>query len=123
MIAILLSLLSIVNARAHDVNHLNILVEGFNDLCSVDKGFMDPFRQPLLYERYGVKIVTPNKVNMKDAHSRAFRKFRSRIRKIVETVESHLTERFGVGKIRVHDLWHFQHRLIRKVLSYAVIVF
>jgi hypothetical protein len=41
----------------------------------------------------------------------------------VETVGSHLTERFAVKKIRAHNLWHFQHRLIRKVLSHTVMVF
>ncbi len=113
----------LLNARAHDVNHLNALVEGFAGLCPADKGFIDPFRQPLLLERYGVKIVTPARSNMKEEHPRALRKFCSRIRKIVETVGSHLTERFAVAKIRVHDLWHFQHRLIRKVLAHTVMVF
>ncbi len=113
----------LLNARAHDVNHLNALVENFAGLCPADKGFIDPFRQPLLLERYGVKIVTPARSNMKEEHPKALRKFCSRIRKIVETVGSHLTERFAVARIRVHDLWHFQHRLIRKVLAHTVMVF
>jgi len=113
----------LLNARAHDVNHLNALVENFAGLCPADKGFIDPFRQPLLLERYGVKIVTPARSNMKEEHPKALRKFCSRIRKIVETVGSHLTERFAVAAIRVHDLWHFQHRLIRKVLAHTVMVF
>ncbi|MEJ7617918.1 MAG: IS982 family transposase [Pyrinomonadaceae bacterium] len=113
----------LLNARSHDVNHLNTLVAGFDGLCPADKGFIDPFRQPLLYERYGVKIVAPAKSNMKEEHSPALLKFCRRIRKIVETVGSHLTERFAIAKIRVHDLWHFQHRLIRKVLAHTVIVF
>jgi hypothetical protein len=113
----------LLSARAHDVNHLNALVEGFGGLCPADKGFIDPFRQPLLFDRYGVKIVTPARSNMQEEHPRSLRKFCSRIRKIVETVGSHLTERFAVAKIRVHDLWHFQHRLIRKVLSHTVMVF
>jgi len=45
------------------------------------------------------------------------------IREGVETVGSHLTERFAVARIRAHDLWHFQHRLIRKVLAHTVGVF
>ncbi len=45
------------------------------------------------------------------------------IRKCVETVGSHLTERFALARIRAHDLWHFQHRLIRKVLAHTVGVF
>jgi len=113
----------LLSARAHDVNHTNALVEGFGGLCPADKGFIDPFRQPLLCDRYGVKIVTPARSNMKEEHPKALRRFCSRIRKIVETVGSHLTERFAIAKIRVHDLWHFQHRLIRKVLAHTVTVF
>jgi len=44
-------------------------------------------------------------------------------RKGVATVGSHLTERFAVARIRVQALWHFQHRLIRKVLAYTIGVF
>jgi Transposase DDE domain len=113
----------LLNARAHDVNHINALVENFAGLCPADKGFIDPFRQPLMLNRYEVKIITPAKSNMKEEHPLPLRKSCSRIRKIVETVGSHLTERFGVGKIRVHDVWHFQHRLIRKVLAHTVLVF
>jgi hypothetical protein len=113
----------LLNARAHDVNHINALVEGFTGLCPADKGFIDPFRQPLLLERYGVKIVTPAKSNMTEQHPPTLLRFCRRIRKIVETVGSHLTERFAIAKIRVHDLWHFQHRLIRKVLAHTVLVF
>ncbi|HKG98117.1 MAG TPA: IS982 family transposase [Pyrinomonadaceae bacterium] len=113
----------LLSARAHDVNHTNALVEGFAGLCPADKGFIDPFRQPLLLDRYGVKVVTPAKSNMTEHHPPALLKFCRRIRKIVETVGSHLTERFAIDSIRVHDLWHFQHRLIRKVLSHTAMVF
>ena len=56
-------------------------------------------------------------------HSRALRRAAAQWRKRIETVGSHLTERFGVARIRVHDLWHYQHRLIRKILAHTVIVF
>ena len=36
---------------------------------------------------------------------------------------SHLTERFAVERSRVRNLWHFQHRLIRKVLAHTIGVF
>jgi hypothetical protein len=113
----------LLNARAHDITHTNALMEGFAGLCPADKGFIDPFRQPLLCQRYGVKMVTPVRSNMKEEQPTALRKFCSRVRKIVETDGSHLTERFAVDATRVHDLWHFQHRLIRKVLSHTVMVF
>jgi hypothetical protein len=50
-------------------------------------------------------------------------KFCAWVRKEVETVGAHLTERFALARIRVHDLWHFHHRLIRKVLAHTVGVF
>jgi hypothetical protein len=41
----------------------------------------------------------------------------------IETVGSHLKRRFKIDQIRVHDLWYFQHRLIRKILAHTVCVF
>ncbi len=52
-----------------------------------------------------------------------FSKICRKIRKVVETVNSHLTERLNITKIRVHDVWHFQSRLIRKILAHTVAVF
>jgi hypothetical protein len=113
----------LLNARTHDIHHLYTLVENFVGLVPADKGFLDQYRQELLAKRYGIKVVASVKANMAQQHPRSLRKFCSRIRKLVETVGSHLTERFAIGKIRVHDLWHFQHRVIRKILSHTVMVF
>jgi hypothetical protein len=88
-----------------------------------DKGFIDAYRQALLAERQGVIVVTAPRKRMATPHSPTFLKLCARLRKGVETVGSHLTERFAVARIRVHDLWHFQHRLIRKVLAHTVGVF
>jgi ribosomal protein S17E len=92
-----------------------------------DKGFLDPFRQQLLEERYGTKLLVPKRKNMKEQNQKPMDKvpaqlFR-KIRKVIETVGSHLTERFNLNKIRVRDLWHFQSRLIRKILAHTVTVF
>lgn len=52
----------LLNARAHDVNHTNALIEGFSGLCPADKGFRCPvsptaFVQPLRREnRHAGKI-------------------------------------------------------------------
>ena len=42
---------------------------------------------------------------------------------LVETVGSHLTERFHIARTRARDLWHYQNRLIRKVLAHTICVF
>jgi Transposase DDE domain len=110
-------------ARPHDIRLLDDLVEGFGGLVPADKGFIDAFRQMLLVERHGVVVVTPPRKGMTTPHSLTLLKLCARVRKGVETVGSHLTERFAVARIRVHDLWHFHPRLIRKVLAHTVGVF
>jgi hypothetical protein len=77
----------------------------------------------LLTERHGILIVTPPRKGMATPHPPRLLTLCARLRKGVETVGSHLTERFAVARIRVHDLWRFQHRLIRKVLAHIVGVF
>ncbi len=114
-------------ARSHDVKHLPALVEAFEGVAPADKGFLDPFTQARL-QNHGVLVVVPPRKNRNQTgkthspHSPALLKACAQWRKKVETVASHLTERFAVARIRVHDLWHFQHRLIRKVLAHTVAV-
>jgi hypothetical protein len=110
-------------ARPHDVQLTDELVAEFTGVVPADKGFIDAVRQELLEERHGVVLVTPPRKRMKAAFAPAVLKVCARWRKRVETVGSHLTERFGVARIRVRDLWHFQHRLIRKILAHTVGVF
>ncbi len=110
-------------ARPHDIQLLDDLVAGFTGVVPADKGFIDAVRQALLAERHAVLVITPPRKGMTTPHPRCLLRACARIRKGVETVGSHLTERFAVARIRVHDLWHFQHRLIRKILAHTVGVF
>ena len=110
-------------ARPHDIHDLDDLVEGFAGLVPADKGFIDAVRQALLEERQGVLVITPPRKRMTSLHPPRLLKACKRLRKWVETVGSQLTERFAIARIRVHDLWHFQHRIIRKVLAHTVVVF
>lgn len=110
-------------ARPHDIQSLDTLLEGFEGIAPADKGFIDAYRQTLLSERHGIIVVTPVRKNMQTNLPKPLLRFCKRIRKFIETVGSHLTERFGIDQIRVHDLWHFQHRLIRKILAHTVCIF
>jgi hypothetical protein len=110
-------------ARPHDVQLTEELVADFAGVVPADKGFIDAVRQALLAERHGVTLVTPPRKRMQAAFAPAVLKTCARWRKRVETVGSHLVERFGVARIRVRDLGHFQHRLIRKILAHTVGVF
>ncbi len=112
-------------ARPHDLQLLDDLLEGFTGVAPADKGFIDAYRQALWAERHGVHLITPPRQGHPGdpaPYPPAVLRAAQHIRKLVETVASPLTERFAVARIRVHDLWHFQHRLIRKVLAHTVVV-
>jgi hypothetical protein len=110
-------------ARPHDIQLLDDLVQDFAGLVLADKGFIDAFRQNLLADRHAIILITPPRKGMTTPHSSQFLKTCARMRKCIETVGSHLTERFAIARIRVRDLWHYQHRLIRKILAHTVAVF
>lgn len=110
-------------ARPHDIQLLDDLVDGFAGIVPADKGFVDAFRQTLLAERQGVVVITSPRKGMTTTHPLLLLKTCARIRKCIETVGSHLTEHFAIARTRAHDLWHFRHRLIRKVLAHTVGVF
>ena len=110
-------------ARPHDVQLTDELVAEFVGTVPADKGFIDAVRQELLEERHGVVLVTPPRKRMQARFAPSVLKVCARWRKRVETVGSHLTERFGVARIRVRDCGTFRHRLIRKILAHTVGVF
>ena len=109
-------------ARPHDINHLEAVVEDFSGVAPADKGFIDAHKQALLAERPAIIVVTPPRARMQTDHPQVLLKACGRWRKLIETVGAHLTERFAVERLRVHDLWHYPHRLIRKVLAHTVAV-
>ena len=110
-------------ARPHDIQFLAELVENFTGTVPADKGFIDATCQALLQERQGVAVITPARKNMVETQPLQVRRLYARWRKRIETVGSQLPERFAIDHIRVRDLWHFQHRVIRKVLAHTIGVF
>lgn len=116
----------ITPARPHDINFTEELVGGFSKTALGDKGFLDQWHAELLADRYGTQPIVPKRKNMKEPLSpldKTKARLASQICKVIKTVGSHLTERFNLNKIRVNDLWHFQNRLVRKILAHTVAVF
>lgn len=110
-------------ARPHDSQLLDDLIAGYEGVVPADKAFVDCFRQEHLALKRHVELVVPARKNMQKQTPIPILKACGRWRKLVETVGSHLTERYHIAKTRTHDLWHYQHRLIRKVLSHTICVF
>jgi hypothetical protein len=102
-------------------------VEGHEGYVPVDKGFFFPWLWRKL-EMAGLHIVGrgPKRVHHHRPPELALpapvEKACARIRKLVEVVGSLLCSRFSVDRIRVHDLWHFEHRLLPKILAYNLLV-
>ena len=42
------------------------------------------------------------------------------LRRRIETVFSQLIEWFDLPRVRVRDLWHLEHRIVRKILALTV---
>jgi len=111
-------------ARAHDINHLGTLIEGFSGTVPADKGFLDAYQQELWLDLQQTRVITPLRSNMETSPEQVKLVKRTKYwRKLVETVGSQLVERFQIAKIKVKDLWHYQNRLFRKILSHTVGVF
>jgi hypothetical protein len=114
----------LLSARDHDIHHLGSLIEGFSGTVPADKGFLDAYQQELWFDTQQTQVITPNRKNMESSveHVKLVRKTKY-WRKLIETVGSQLTERFQITKIKVKDLWHYQNRICRKILSHTVGVF
>ncbi len=110
-------------ARPRDIQNIDTLLDGFQGISPADKGFIDACRHYLLFERHNILVVIPPRKDMKATLPEHLLQFCKCIRKRIETVGSHLTRRFKIDQIRVHDLWHFQHRLIRKIFAHTVCIF
>ena len=113
----------LLDARSHDINHLEELVDTVEGLVAGDKGFIDKKQQPMLIAK-GVTLVTPLRSNSKECspYSKSLLSKCAYFRKKVETIGSQLCDRFGLHRLRVRDLWHLSNRLIRKVLSHTIVV-
>ena len=114
----------LLSARTHDVHHLGSLIEGFAGTVPADKGFIDEYQQSLWQETQLTQVVTPTRKNMEASPEQVKLVRRTKYwRKLVETVNSQLTERLNITKIKVKDLWHYQNRIFRKIMSHTVAVF
>ena len=99
------------------------MVGNFSGTVPADKSFIDAIRHALLQERQGVTVITPVRKGMQVTGSLKIRQLSGGVRKRIETVGSQLTQRFAIDRIRVRDIWHYQLRLIRKILAHTVAVF
>jgi hypothetical protein len=126
---------ALLQANTHDCRHLETLVEDYRGpeygdhqgVIPVDKGFYDSRLWKQLWLR-GVHMVGRGPKNVDHLRppelkmSAFFERWCAKIRKKVEVVAALLCTRFHIDEIRVHDLWHLEHRLLRKILAFNLMV-
>jgi Transposase DDE domain len=84
-----------------------------------DKGYLS---QPLQADlkTVGISLETPKRKNMSDNRPAARLKLNQRLRRLIETVNSQLAQRFHFELVRVRDLWHLTSRVNRKILAHTL---
>jgi Transposase DDE domain len=71
------------------------------------------------FEACGGRLLAPYKMARYDKDRPRSRQLQ-RARRRIEPVLGQLIDRFGCRRVRVMDLWHLEHRVVRKILSHTV---
>jgi len=68
----------------------------------------------------GINLRPPWRSNMAESRSKVTVQRLQRVRRLVETVNAQLSQRFDFERIRARDLWHLSSRVNRKVLAHRL---
>lgn len=110
---------SITAANADERVTLWEISEGIQGLLIGDKGYLNAdLTQDL--EKEEIELSTPVRQNMKETLPSEWVRFEQRVRRLIETVNSQLTERFHFERIRCRDVWHLTNRVNRKILAHTL---
>lgn len=112
-------------ASPHDSDLLGSLLLNVPSSTTIygDKGFIDLDEQTKLTEDWGICVKTPLKRNMQDRPTFRLHKLGNRLRRLIETVNGQLTERFHVQALRVRKGWTLASKWYRKILTHTLCVF
>ena len=84
-----------------------------------DKGYISQSLQAQL-KQANVDLQTPLRSNMQETRPKAVVRQLQTVRRLIETVNAQLSERFQFERIRARDLWHLTSRVNRKVLAHTL---
>ena len=112
-----------VSSRPHDSQHLDPLLAEVlpGSIVGSDKAFVDRSMQEELKQTKSVILLTPKKKNMSPSPF-DLGTVGNRLRRLIETVGSQLTERFNVQRIKARKGWTFLAKWYRKILAHTVCV-
>jgi IS5 family transposase len=111
-------------ARPHDVTLVKDVLDGFYYLIvGGDKGYVGQELADELLEKQGIRLVSKRRKNQKVQNSPEEKYFLGKCRKMIETVNSILTEQFHLAKHRTRTLWGLISRIISKMTSLTLAIF
>jgi hypothetical protein len=106
-------------ANADEREALWEITERLRGLLIGDKGYLS---QPLQAElaQGNLDLQTPLRQNMTETRPFAVVRQLQTVRRLIETVNAQLAERFHFERIRARDLWHLTSRVNRKILAHTL---
>ena len=113
-------------ANQHDIRYTEpLLADDYGGWLLGDKGYRSkPLQQKLWHDRKMFFQTSMRRIDRKDSPlpKQTIRKLTG-IRRLIETVNGQLAERYGIKTTVARDLWHLMNRIIRKVLSHTIGVY
>lgn len=112
-------------ASPHDKDLLDSLLLGVPAGTTIlgDKGFIALEQQQDLSTHWGILLKTPLKRNMAERPTFRLHPLGNRLRRLIETVNGQLTQRFHIQALRVRKGWTLASKWYRKILTHTLCVF
>lgn len=109
---------TIAPAAPHDLTLVSEVLEAFNNIVvGADKGYLSKALQEALKQIQKIILITPKRVNQAEKNTEAEKWFLARYRKMIETVNSLLSEQFHITRTRARKLWGLFSKIISKITS------
>lgn len=112
-------------ASPHDKDLLDSLLLGVPAGTTIlgDKGFITLEQQQDLDASWGILLKTPLKRTMADRPTFRLHPLGTRLRRLIETVNGQLAQRFHIQALRVRKGWTLAAKWYRKILTHTLCVF
>jgi hypothetical protein len=94
-------------------------IESTRGLLIGDKGYLNTLLKQDLAQ-IDIELETPLRKTMKDDRPQLQIRFGQKRRRLIETVNSQLSERFHFEQIRCRDVWHLTSPVNRKILAHTL---
>lgn len=95
------------------------ITESIHGLLIGDKGYISQLLCEALAQ-VKVNLQTPLRANMMETRPHSVVRQLQTVRRLIETVNAQLSERFQLERIRARDLWHLSSRVNRKILAHTL---